>query len=147
MKKFYTKKLIAFVLALAMVLTGGYATTLTGTVAKAAAKKATLKLNPAKLSLSHLRFGFGGYIEGMGFDKLFGGSRSFIGSVSFHGEYAFEHGEENALLYLLLILAYLFGHIVHKVRAGSNAAAEGAFCPTIHSGGYYKALFKGGGAA
>ena len=49
MKKFYTKKLIAFVLALAMVLTGGYATTLTGTVAKAAAKKATLKLNPAKL--------------------------------------------------------------------------------------------------
>ena len=52
MKKFYTKKLIAFVLALAMVLTGGYATTLTGTVAKAAAKKATLKLNPAKLSLT-----------------------------------------------------------------------------------------------
>lgn len=52
MKKIFTKKLIAFMLALAMVLTGGYTATLNSTVAKAAAKKATLTLNPAKLSLT-----------------------------------------------------------------------------------------------
>ena len=52
MKKKFTKKLIAFMLALAMVLAGSYTGALNSTVAKAAAKKATLKLNPTKLSLT-----------------------------------------------------------------------------------------------
>lgn len=53
MKKSYTKKLIAYVLTLAMVLTGSFTTTLlNGTMASAASKKATIKLSATKLSIN-----------------------------------------------------------------------------------------------